>query len=72
MDLIIIRLVFIVFTALACYLLKPFELQAIPAAGFGLVVGVAVILFELRLRNASLKRLIGAVIGSIAGIFGAS
>jgi uncharacterized protein YacL len=71
LDLVIIRLVFVAFTALACYLLKPFGLQAISAGGFGLVIGAAVILFELRLRNASLKRLIGAVIGSIAGIFGA-
>ena len=71
LDLVIIRLVFVVFIALACYLLQPFGLQAAPAGGLGLVIGAAVILFELRLRNASLKRLIGAVIGSIAGIFGA-
>ena len=33
--------------------------------------GVAVVLFEIRLRQVSLKRLIGAVIGSILGIIGA-
>jgi uncharacterized protein YacL len=33
--------------------------------------GVAVVLFEIRLRQVSLKRLIGAVIGSIFGILGA-
>ena len=32
---------------------------------------MAVILFEIRLRQVSLKRLIGAVIGSISGIIGA-
>ncbi len=37
----------------------------------GLALGLAVILFELRLRQVSLKRLIGAVIGSILGIIGA-
>jgi uncharacterized protein YacL len=42
-----------------------------PAAGFGAVVGIAVVLFEFRLRRVSLKRLIGAVIGSILGIIGA-
>ncbi len=36
-----------------------------------MLVGVAVVLFEIRLRNVSLKRLIGAVIGSILGIIGA-
>ena len=64
-------LVFVIVIALACYVLKPFGLQAMPAAGLGVAIGAAVILFEMRLRNASLKRLIGAVIGSITGIFGA-
>ncbi len=36
-----------------------------------MLLGVAVILFEVRLRQVSLKRLIGAVIGSILGIIGA-
>jgi uncharacterized protein YacL len=71
LDLVIIRLVFVIVIALACYVLKPFGLQAMPAAGLGMAIGAAVILFEMRLRNASLKRLIGAVIGSITGIFGA-
>src|SRR5437660_4085941 len=39
------------------------------AAGLG--IGVAVVLFEMRLRIVSLKRLIGAAIGSILGILGA-
>jgi uncharacterized protein YacL len=37
----------------------------------GAVFGAAVVLFEIRLRQVSLKRLIGAVIGSILGIIGA-
>jgi uncharacterized protein YacL len=36
-----------------------------------LLFGLAVVLFEIRLRKVSLKRLIGAVIGSILGIIGA-
>ncbi len=40
-----------------------------PLAGF--LFAVAVILFEVRLREASLRRLIGAAIGSILGILGA-
>ena len=50
-----------------------------PAPGLGALAGcrgrspfgVAVVLFEIRLRQVSLKRLIGAVIGSILGIIGA-
>ena len=71
MDLVIIRLIFVVVIALACYLLQPFGLEPYPAAGLGVAIGAAVIIFELRLRQASLKRLIGAVIGSILGICGA-
>jgi uncharacterized protein YacL len=37
----------------------------------GVLFGLAVVLFEMRLRQVSLKRLIGAVIGSILGIIGA-
>jgi uncharacterized protein YacL len=40
-------------------------------AGVGVLIGVAIILFEWRLRLISLKRLIGAAIGSILGIVGA-
>jgi uncharacterized protein YacL len=74
MDLIIIRLVFIAVVAIACYTLQPFGLAKFPAwtagcAGIG--IGILVVLFEARLRVVSLKRLIGAVIGSILGILGA-
>ena len=71
MDLVIIRIVFIVVLAVACALLQPFGLSRQAAAVAGLVLGVTVILFELRLRAVSLKRLIGAAIGSVLGIFGA-
>src|SRR5205823_237263 len=39
--------------------------------GVGAVIGLAIVLFEWKLRRVSLKRLIGAAIGSILGIFGA-
>jgi uncharacterized protein YacL len=51
--------------------LRPFALEPIPAAAVGLLSGVAIIIFEIRLRRISLKRLIGAAIGSILGIVGA-
>ncbi|MGA9207479.1 MAG: PIN domain nuclease, partial [Terriglobales bacterium] len=71
MDLVIIRIAFILVLAVACMLLQPFGLSRQAATAAGLVLGAAVILFELRLRTVSLKRLIGAAIGSVLGILGA-
>jgi len=74
MDLFIIRLVFIAVVAAACYYLQPFGLTRLSpwvAAGAGVVIGVVVVWFEAQLRVVSLKRLIGAVIGSTMGILGA-
>lgn len=71
MDLVLIRVLFVLITGLACYELQPLGLAKWPAASVGILIGLAVILFEIRLRRVSLKRLIGAVIGSILGICGA-
>lgn len=71
MDLLIIRIFFIAFVAVASYVIRPFGLGHVQAALAGSAIGTAVILFELRLRRVSLKQLIGAVIGSILGILGA-
>jgi len=70
-DLVLIRVLFVLITALSCYELQPLGLGRLPAAGVGALIGVGVVLFEVRLRSVSLKRLIGAVIGSILGIIGA-
>jgi len=71
MDLIVVRLLFVVFVAVTCYLIRPFGLAPKLDAGVGAVLGLAIVLFEWRLRLVSLKRLIGAAIGSVLGIFGA-
>jgi len=76
LDLVIIRILFILIVCVACYVLEPFGLAYAPHgraidAGIGIVIGLAVILFEMRLRLVSLKRLIGAAIGSVLGILGA-
>ena len=71
MDLVIIRVLFVLITAFVSYELQPLGLTRLPAAGLGALFGIAVIVFEIRLRQASLKRLIGAAIGSILGIVGA-
>jgi uncharacterized protein YacL len=75
LDLIIIRIVFIGVVAVACFLLQPFGLEKYSpwlSLVVGSTLGTAVVVFELRLvRMVSLKRLIGAVLGSILGILGA-
>src|SRR5438309_2101879 len=72
LDLVIIRAIFIVLVAIACFFLQPFPvLHPATDAAFGAILGAAVVIFELRLRAVSLKRLIGSAIGSILGIFGA-
>ena len=53
------------------YHFRPFLLPPLFAALLGAVLGVAIVLFEMRLRRVSLKRLLGAALGSILGILGA-
>jgi uncharacterized protein YacL len=70
-DLILVRLIFVIFVAFTCYLIHPFGPSQALNAAMGAALGLAIIVFEWRLLRVSLKRLIGAVIGSILGIFGA-
>lgn len=84
-DVLILRLTFVGMLILLGYLLNPFErtqrfgLGIIGndmtrhwlSAGLGAVLGALVIVFEVRVRQASLKTLIGAAVGSILGIVGA-
>ena len=71
MDIVLIRVIFVVVVGGVCYFLQPFGLKPVPDVAVGAGIGLAIILFEMRLRQISLKRLIGAAIGSILGIFGA-
>lgn len=78
-DVVIIRLVFTGILVAAGYFLKPISgYPWVPysgdpwiSAGVGFLIAVCIILFELRIRRASLKTLIGAAVGSIMGIVGA-
>ncbi|HEV2289388.1 MAG TPA: PIN domain-containing protein [Candidatus Acidoferrales bacterium] len=70
-DMLAIRLIFTVVCVAAGYHFGPFSLSHLFGSLVGLAFAVGVIFFELRLRRASLRRLIGAVIGSILGILGA-
>jgi uncharacterized protein YacL len=70
-DLILVRLLFVIVVAVTCFVIQPFGRPAPVDAGIGALIGAAIVLFEWKLRTVSLKRLIGAAIGSILGICGA-
>jgi uncharacterized protein YacL len=70
-DLLFIRIIFLLVIAVAAFFLEPFGLGRPWAAVVGVLIGGAIVLFEIRLRQVSLKRLIGAAIGSVLGIVGA-
>jgi uncharacterized protein YacL len=70
-DQFMVRAIFAIACVAAGYHFHPFGLSAWAAAIVGLLFSLAVFLFEIRLRRASLRRLIGAAIGSTLGILGA-
>jgi uncharacterized protein YacL len=70
-DMLAIRLIFIAVCVAAGFHFKPFGMTREYASLIGLLFALAVIMFEVRLRRASLRRLIGAATGSILGILGA-
>lgn len=69
-DHVIVRLIFALACVAAGYHFHPFGLSNFAAAGVGLAFSIAVFLFEIRLQRVSMRRLIGAAIGSILGILG--
>jgi uncharacterized protein YacL len=83
-DVLIIRIGFVGLLMLLGFLLNPFEhthrfgfsgmsddARPFYSAFLGAVIGLLIIAFEMRVRRATLKTLIGAAIGSILGIVGA-
>ena len=70
-DVIILRLVFAAFLISAGYVLHPIPGHRLVSTGAAGLIAVAIVLFEMRIRRASLKTLIGAAVGSILGIVGA-
>jgi hypothetical protein len=70
-DLIFIRALFVIVLGCAAYFLQPLGLSSSLAAGLGVLAGLGVVVFEIRIKEVSLKRLIGAAFGSVLGILGA-
>ncbi|MBA3631917.1 MAG: TRAM domain-containing protein [Acidobacteria bacterium] len=82
LDVLIIRIGFIALLMLLGFQLNPFantqrfgaiddSTRRILSALLGGIIGLVIIAFEMRVKRASLKTLIGAAIGSILGIVGA-
>jgi uncharacterized protein YacL len=70
-DMLAIRVVFTIVCVAAGFHFRPFGLSQPMAALAGLAFAILVMLFEVRLRKASMRRLIGAATGLILGILGA-
>jgi uncharacterized protein YacL len=70
-DVVLIRLLFAAILIAAGYVLKPVAGDPWISAAVGALIAICIILFELRIRRATLKTLIGAAVGSILGIIGA-
>src|ERR1700726_360661 len=70
-DHLLVRMIFAIACVAAGYHFHPFELANRVAAAVGLAFAISVLLFEIRLQRASMRRLIGAAVGSILGILGA-
>lgn len=70
-DIVLVRFLFVIVVAVTCFLIQPFGRPAAVDAGIGALIGLGIVLFEWKLRTVSLKRLIGAAVGSILGICGA-
>ncbi|HXP89198.1 MAG TPA: PIN domain-containing protein [Bryobacteraceae bacterium] len=70
-DLLLIRILFVAALAGTAFFLRPFNLNAAVAAALGAGAGLAIVVFEIRIKQVSLKRLIGAAFGSVMGILGA-
>ncbi len=71
-DLWLVRLIFLTVVICSAVAVKPFGLSDWWAAGLlGAGFGLAILVLEVRLRQVSLKRLVGAAVGSLLGIIGA-
>ena len=70
-DVVLIRLLFAAILIAAGYFLEPIKEGPWLSAAVGGLVALCIILFEMRIRRATLKTLIGAAVGSILGILGA-
>src|SRR5215469_10424586 len=67
-DFWVIRLAFVGASVALGYLLQPFHVHGLPAAGLGFFIAMVVLLAELRLRHAEISGLVGGAIGGVLGL----
>jgi len=72
MDLWITRVLLFAAIISSGYFVRPFHLDTLVTLGLSAALGLLILLAEIRVRRCSLKTLIGAAVGSILGILGAS
>ena len=72
MDLWIIRALLFAAILVGGYFIRPFGNNLILTFSFSAVLGLIILLVETRIRRLSIKTLLGAAMGSILGIIGAS
>ncbi len=70
-DLLLIRTLFVLLLTCASLFIQPFGVPMPWSGAIGLALGLVIVFFEIRVKEVSLKRLIGAAVGSVLGIFGA-
>src|SRR5256885_17009327 len=58
-------------TGAVSYTVKPFGLGGVQAAGVGVLIALAILFAELRLRRAALGGLLGGAFGAVLGVFAA-
>ncbi len=63
-----LRTLFVFSIIAAAYFFQPFHWSLLQSVLLGAALGIAFVFLEMRLRKASLKRLIGAVVGGTLGI----
>jgi len=72
MDLWIIRILLFLTILASGFIVRPFQLETTYTLSLSAALGLLIIFVELRVRRLSLKTLIGAALGSILGIVGAT
>ena len=67
----VVRLFLMSCTGAVSYTMGPFGLRGAEAAAVGVLIGLIVLLAELRLRRAALGGLLGGTVGAVVGVFAA-
>ena len=65
------RLLFVAAVAYSAFQLQPLAVGAVPNIAFGIVLGILIVGFEVRLKNTSVTHMLGALLGGAIGLLAA-